>query len=112
MLSLPVIVCGEGPDGPFREETRTVVVNAHGALLTLLTRISQQQILRLSTPGNSENQACRVTFVGPTTDGRTQFAVEFTRPVPQFWHIAFPPEDWIPLLDGTADEALPARTKP
>src|SRR5580700_5523906 len=83
MLSLPVIVCGEGPEGPFREETRTVVVNAHGALLSLLTKVSHQQILRLNTPGNSENQACRVTYVGPTTEGRTQFAVEFTRAAPQ-----------------------------
>jgi hypothetical protein len=107
MLSLPVIVSGETPDGPFREETHTVVVNAHGALLTLAARISQQQILRLSTPGNTENQACRVTYVGPTANGRTQFAVEFTQPAPQFWHIAFPPEDWMPLID-----AVPAKTNP
>lgn len=107
MLSLPVIVSGEGPEGsPFREETQTVVVNAHGALLTLKTKVAQQQVLRLGTPGNKDEQSCRVTYIGPTTGGRTQIAVEFTDPAPQFWHIAFPPEDWIPLIDN-----VPVKTK-
>jgi hypothetical protein len=100
MLSLPVTVSGDSPNGPFREETQTVVVNAHGALIILATKISQQQTLRLKSPSHPEEQTCRVTYVGPTTEGRTQLGIEFIQPAPQFWHIAFPPEDWTPLTDS------------
>jgi len=101
MLSLPVTVSGESADGPFSEATQTLVVNAHGALLTLAARISQQQTLRLKSPLHPEEQICRVTYVGPTTQGRTQLGVEFTEPAPKFWHIAFPPEDWAPSSEPT-----------
>jgi hypothetical protein len=99
MLALPITVSGEGPNGSFSEDARTVVVNAHGALINLATKVAQQQLLELKSPANAEKQACRVTFVGPTTDGRTQLGIEFIQPAPQFWHIAFPPEDWTPLVD-------------
>ena len=107
MLALPVTVSGEGPSGTFSEDTRTVVVNAHGALITLATKIAQQQMLQLKSPSNSEVQTCRVTYVGPTTEGKTQLGIEFTAAAPHFWHIAFPPEDWTPLVD-----AVPAAVKP
>ena len=99
MLSLPVTVSGESSNGAFREDTRTIVVNAHGALITLVAKVTQQQILRLRNSSHSEDQTCRVTFVGPVTDGRTQVGLEFTKPAPQFWHIAFPPDDWAPPIE-------------
>ena len=107
MLALPVTVSGDGPQGEFSEDTRTVVVNAHGALITLATKVGQQQVLRLKTPTGSELCGCRVTYVGPTTDGRTQLGIEFTEPAPHFWHIAFPPEDWTPLNDAAPVAAKP-----
>ena len=110
MLALPVTVSGDGLSGTFSEDTRTVVVNAHGALITLATKVAQQQILQLKSPSNSEKQTCRVTYVGPTTEGRTQLGIEFTQPAPQFWHIAFPPEDWTPVVDTVV--AAPATAKP
>jgi hypothetical protein len=99
MLSVPVTVSGESADGPFTEDTRTMVVNAHGALITLAARISQQQTLRLKSPQSQEEQLCRVTYVGPTTEGRTQLGIEFAEAAPHFWHISFPPEDWTPAGD-------------
>ncbi len=99
MLALPITVSGEGLKGACNEDTRTVVVNAHGALINLVTKVAQNQILELKSPANPMKQACRVTYVGPATDGKTQLGIEFTEPAPQFWHIAFPPEDWTPLVD-------------
>lgn len=110
MLALPITVSGEGPNGAFKEDTRTVVVNAHGALITMVTKIAQQQVLDLKSPANAEKQTCRVTYVGPATDGRTQLGIEFIQPAPQFWHIAFPPEDWTPLAD-TVPMIPAAKTK-
>ena len=109
MLRLPITVSGDSSHGSFREETQTVVVNAHGALITLAAKVSQQQILRVKNPSYSEEQPCRVTYVGPITEGRTQLGIEFTKPAPQFWHIAFPPEDWAPSMEPA--QAI-AKSKP
>ena len=107
MLALPITVSGDGLSGAFSEDTRTVVVNAHGALITLATKVAQRQVLQLKSPSNTELRVCRVTYVGPTTDGKTQLGIEFTEPAPHFWHIAFPPEDWIPLVDAAPVAAKP-----
>jgi hypothetical protein len=46
----------------------------------------------------------RVVRTNPDADGKTEVAVEFLRPAPEFWRIAFPPDDWTPHnLEITAD---------
>jgi hypothetical protein len=40
---------------------------------------------------------CQVTYLGPVSGNKAQIGVEFIKPSPHFWHIAFPPEDWIAL---------------
>jgi hypothetical protein len=73
-----------------------------------VTKVAQQQTLRIKSSSNPDEQACRVTYVGPTTDGRTQLGIEFTKPSPNFWHIAFPPEDWAPVIDCPQPAGKPA----
>lgn len=94
VLSIPVTVSGETAQGPFTEKTQTLVINAHGALITLAAKIVQGQKLRLKSATNPETQACSVVFVGPSVEGKTQFGVEFSAAAPNFWQIAFPPPDW------------------
>src|ERR1700722_13025833 len=99
MLRLPITVSGTSSKVPFREETHTMVVNAHGALFMLAAKVSQHQILRLKITSHQEDRTCRVIYVGPITDGRAQIGIEFTELAPYFWHIAFPPEAWVPLIE-------------
>jgi hypothetical protein len=99
VLRLAITVSGSTSDVSFREETQTMVVNAHGALIMLAAKVSQHQILRLKSPSHLEEQTCRVIYVGPITEGRNQVGIEFTKPAPLFWHIAFPPEDWMPSTE-------------
>jgi len=35
-----------------------------------------------------------VVYVKKELTGPPKVAVEFTRPAPSFWHLAFPPADW------------------
>lgn len=119
ILSVPITVSGEAAQGSFTEKTQTLVINAHGALITLAAKISQGQLLKLQTGSNPEKQSCRVVYVGPSVDGKTQLGVEFTEPAPNFWHIAFPPEGWTPVsLDKDKPEqteksaATPAKAGP
>lgn len=78
----------------FEEDTRTLVVNAHGALVALLHSVQNGQALLLKNKASSEEQVCRVVYLGAAQDGKAQVGVEFAAPAPNFWHIAFPPEDW------------------
>jgi PilZ domain-containing protein len=99
ILSVPVSVSGTGPKGTFTEETKTLVVNAHGALITLAAKVTQNQQLELKSASNPEPQSCKVVYIGPSVQGQTQVGVEFLKPAPHFWHVAFPPENWAPMAD-------------
>ena len=107
LLSLPVTVRTE--DGPreasFKEETQTLVVNAHGALIALAGHVEKGQTLYLTNRTLHAEQLCRVIYVGPISGGKAQIGVEFTKPSPDFWRITFPPEDW------TMPEQTPATSK-
>ena len=94
-LNVPVVVYrarGEGP--PFYENTQTLVISAHGALVTLTDLVTPRQKLQVQNPDSGEHLECRVVTVKKELIGPPTVAVEFNRPAPSFWHIAFPPADW------------------
>ena len=107
MLSLPVTVSGKTAQGPFTENVHTTVINANGALIGLKARLAKDQLVRLKSATHPEEQECRVIWVGPTTEGKTQCGLEFTKPVAKFWGIAFPPPDWSPSAADLA--TVPAK---
>jgi hypothetical protein len=104
LLHVPITISSEEPKAEFSEKTSTLVVNAHGALITLEAKATQNQKLFIST-GSAEKRLCRIVYVGPTLQGRTQYGIEFAEPAPNFWHITFPPEDWA----GSVDLAEPKK---
>jgi hypothetical protein len=112
ILSVPVSVSGTGPKGKFTEETKTLVVNAHGALVTLAAKLTQGQQLELKSASNPEAQSCKVVYIGPTVQGKTQVGVEFLKPAPHFWHVAFPPENWTPVPEDWEKGAKPSVIAP
>ena len=95
LVSVPVTVITQGADKqPVSEETRTLVVNAHGALVLTRQKVSIGQLLTLKNTKTEEEQACRVVFINPQQAGKSEVGLEFMKPAPRFWRIAFPPEDW------------------
>jgi PilZ domain len=97
MVSVPVVVSGETEDGQrFAQETRTAVVNAHGALVLLASKVAIGQPLMLRNAKTEEDQECRVVHIAAAEAGQTEVGVEFLHPSPRFWRIAFPPLDWTP----------------
>jgi hypothetical protein len=97
VLKLAVTVCTV--DSPksiaFEEQTQTLVVNVHGALVLLSGLVTIGQKLRLINRATREEQLCRVAMLGSASGGKTQIGVEFLKPSPDFWHISFPPADWV-----------------
>jgi hypothetical protein len=97
-VSVDVVVTWGGATGkPGSEATKTLVVNAHGALILLRKRVQIDDVLKLRNAKTQEELSCRVVDPSAADQlGVTNVGIEFVEPAPRFWHIAFPPEDWTP----------------
>ena len=97
MLKVSVVVLAQGPDNKMiSEETRTVTVNAHGAMILLTAKVSVGQLLTLRNQQSEDEVLCRVAYVNPHLGEKKEVGVDFTKPCPSFWRISFPPRDWTP----------------
>ncbi len=92
---IPVRAMGKGVDGrKFRENSQTIVINAHGGLLYLQESLQLGAELVLVNPVTEEEQECRVVYLGDTSEKGTRVGVEFLSPSPHFWGVEFAPQDW------------------
>jgi len=99
-LQIGIFVQGVSSDGhAFREKTKTLAVNAHGALIHLAQDIRANEQVTLTHAVTSEQQACRVVYTKPMTGNIRAVGVEFLKPAPKFWGIDFPPADWKPFVE-------------
>ena len=78
------------------EETQTLAINAHGALVLLQSRLTSGSKVQLQHKKTLEEHECHVAFLGPVRSGKAEIGLEFSSPHPTFWRVAFPPEDWTP----------------
>ena len=85
----------------FRENSQTIVINAHGALLYLQEEITMGNQLVLINPVTEEELECRVVYLGEMSDKGTRVGIEFLSPSPHFWGVDFAPKDW-PAQSATA----------
>lgn len=105
MLSVPVTVLGKTAQGQFSENTHTMVISPHGALVGLKAKVTQGQTVRLKSVTSPEEQECQVIWVGPTAEGKAQLGLEFTKPAPKFWGVSFPSADWSPAKAKATPES-------
>lgn len=86
-MRVPVFVYGHGlRNQPFHEESSSINVNLHGALLLLSRRVKSGQELLLTNPATHAEQACRVIFFKHKKKKRSvEVGVAFTEPAPAFW---------------------------
>ena len=97
LMQVSVRVYGIDAQGkPFDEEAATLAINAHGALVLLHARLTSGSLLTLRNNTTKEEQECHVVFLGPVRGNKAEIGLEFSARRPQFWRVAFPPEDWSP----------------
>ena len=102
-LKIAIVVSGECRCRvPFYQETRTVLANAHGALILLRTNVIVGQLLILKNTRTQQERACRVVSVLPKPSGPAEVGVEFLRPCPRFWNLSSPPPDWSSVVEELA----------
>lgn len=112
LMQVSVQVSGTDAQGrPFREETDTLAINAHGALILMHARVISGSLLKLQHNHTREEQECHVVFLGPVRGDKAEIGLEFSAPRPQFWRVTFPPEDWTPK-SPEARTAAPTPVKP
>jgi hypothetical protein len=96
LLSVPIHVSGKTTDNQdFEEDTRTLVVNAHGALISLGAIVAAGQNILITNKTTRESRECHIVYLGNPHTGKIQMGVEFLKPSPSFWEIDFPPDDWV-----------------
>jgi hypothetical protein len=95
LMDVPIVIRGESANHQtFREETFTVTVSAHGALLMLASDVVLGQKIVVINTLNRDERECRIAYRGPIHAGLSQVAVEFVQPSPEFWPVSPVPADW------------------
>jgi len=96
LLSVPIHVSGKTTaEQDFVEETRTSVVNAHGALIALAAHVAAGQEITITNKATHQSLQCGIVYLGTSQGGKTQMGIEFVKPSPSFWQVDFPPDDWV-----------------
>ena len=96
-MKVAIRVRGTDAQGkPVDEETDTLAVNAHGALVLMTARFTSGSKVLLQHKRTTEEQECHVVFLGPVRAGKAEIGLEFSTANSTFWRVAFPPEDWTP----------------
>jgi hypothetical protein len=97
LMQVAVRIRGEDVQGKnIEEETETLAINAHGALVLMKARVTSGSKVLLQHKRTQEEQECHVAFLGPVRSGKSEVGLEFSDARPSFWRVAFPPEDWTP----------------
>lgn len=97
LMKVPVRVSSQqGGALFFEEDTHTLAINAHGALLVLAAPVYRGQRFTLSNVQTKASLECIVAHVDKVPGEQTRVGVEFMMPNQTFWRVAFPPKDWTP----------------
>jgi hypothetical protein len=92
---MPLVIRGDSAEGKtFWEDTFTLSISAHGALVVLAAEVTLGQSLLLMNPQNWDERKVRVARVARVTsfDGRVaQVGIEFEQSGFEFWPVAAPP---------------------
>jgi hypothetical protein len=95
LMRVAVRVSAQNPPASrFAEDTYTLAINAHGASIPLSKPVVKGQRLELLNIATGDKAECVVAYLGQHQGDRIEAGIEFILPNPNFWHVAFPPNDW------------------
>lgn len=87
-IHIPVMAYGWSRNEiSFHESTTTLLVNASGGLITLAAKVNVGDAIFIVNQTTSEEQECRVAYVGPEFEGKLRVGFAFKKQAPSFWKI-------------------------
>src|SRR5215472_11261645 len=90
LMQIPIRLRGRDAQGKeFDEETETLAISAHGALVLVSARVTSGSKITMQHKRTQEDQECHVVFLGPVRAGRGEIGLEFSVPRPDFWRVVF-----------------------
>src|SRR5882672_3459688 len=99
LMHIPVRISDQAAAGTsslFEEETHTLAISAHGALIVVTSPVYRGQRFTLSNVQTKASLECVVVHVDRSSGDQIQVGVDFMLPNSRFWGVAFPPNDWTP----------------
>jgi len=98
LMKVPVRISDQsGSASRFEEDTYTLAISAHGALIVVTAPVYRGQRFTLSNVQTNAALECIVAHVDRAPgEQTTKVGVEFMLPNQTFWRVAFPPKDWTP----------------
>jgi len=94
-LDVGLVVRGESVEKEaFREETFTISVSAHGALVLLSAKVALGQTLFLKNSETQMDMEGRVTRINSSYGGFVQVGIEFAQPSLTFCPVPSQPNSW------------------
>lgn len=75
---------------PFEEETSTMIVFPHGAVVRMATAVTAGQMLVVTNSRTRQDAICRVVKVRTFSKAQAYVEIEFTHTQPGYWGVAFP----------------------
>ncbi len=98
LLRIQIMVIAQFEDGlPIKEDTTTLEVNAHGALIALAMKVRPGQKLIVRNWATAKEEELRVVHVRASLSGKNEVGIAFAYAMPKFWNVEFPPPDWTPF---------------
>jgi hypothetical protein len=113
LLSVGIRVTAKRANGiSFEENTRTLVVNAHGALIQLKEIVNPGDDVIVRNLRTEEELSCKVVDISAGANGLKEVGIEFVASNPKFWRITFPPADWTARSPEAKRFATPSAVRP
>jgi TonB family protein len=116
-LEIPVTVNGartvDGSDKrvPFSENTQTVLVLPHGAVIRTTTPLASGQLVFLTNEKTKKEVVCQVVKSKSSGSAGSYVELQFTEPSPGFWGLQIPGASAIPPGPRPVAPAVPAAPK-
>jgi hypothetical protein len=113
-IAIPITMSGKDAGGDsFKENTRTIVVNMHGAKITTVHQLSLGSEVEIENRALGLTARAAVVWVGDQRPPRTSFeaGIQLYK-AENIWGIQFPPEDWregAPIGAGGKKTEMPAQ---
>ena len=93
-LQIPVVITSLDLSHDFREECKTVVVNAHGCGVIVHERLKNETPVTVKLISNGRSKKGRIALVISVIDDTSWLlGLDFDSPE-NFWGIETPPSDW------------------
>jgi hypothetical protein len=77
-----------------QEQASAMVVNAHGGLAKLRSKVTRGQALTVVNKRTSQKAKSRVVWTREANNGQNLVAFEFSHPTPSIWPVVVFPADW------------------